>query len=36
MNSTNENEALVGFGGALHAAEELGHEINGGNIFQVR
>lgn len=36
MNSTNENEALVGLGGALHAAEELGHEINGGNIFQVR
>lgn len=36
MNSTNENEALVGLGGALHAAEELGHKINGGNIFQVR
>ena len=31
---TNENEALVRFGGARHAAEELSHDVRRLYIFQ--
>lgn len=33
---TDKNEALVRLSGALHATEELRHEINRGHIFQVQ
>lgn len=36
VRDTNENKALVWLGGALHATEELSHEIHWRHIFQVR
>ncbi|RRT82528.1 hypothetical protein B296_00011935 [Ensete ventricosum] len=32
---TYENEALVGLGGALHAAEELRHEIQRRHVLEI-
>jgi len=34
--NTNENKAFVGLGRALHATQELRHEISGRDIFQIR
>jgi hypothetical protein len=34
--STDEDDALVGLGAALGAAEQLGHELHRGHVLEVR